>query len=204
MKDIAPGAPGSDPAELREVAGVLVFRACAAPKDCEVWRSDGSEAGTWRVADVLAGPNASLPDQFTPVGSRVFFTAHTPSLGRELWSLPVAALLDSDGDGLDDASEASLGTDPNAPDSDGDGLSDGDEVHVHGTDPLAADSDGDGFPDGEELAQGTNPLDPLSHPATEVPALSAPGRAGLALALALAGIAGLGRALQGARRAKKA
>ena len=44
---------------------------------------------------------------------------------------------DDDGDGLSNADEATLGTDPAAADSDGDGLSDGEEVNVHGSDPLA-------------------------------------------------------------------
>lgn len=56
---------------------------------------------------------------------------------------------DSDGDGLTDDEEASLGTDPNNPDSDGDGISDGDEVD-QGTDPNNPDSDGDGIPDGSD------------------------------------------------------
>jgi hypothetical protein len=42
---------------------------------------------------------------------------------------------DSDGDGLTDAQELALGTDPNNPDSDGDGQSDGEEVLIAGTDP---------------------------------------------------------------------
>jgi hypothetical protein len=42
---------------------------------------------------------------------------------------------DSDGDGLDDAQELALGTDPDNPDSDGDGYGDGDEYHG-GTNPL--------------------------------------------------------------------
>ena len=46
---------------------------------------------------------------------------------------------DSDGDGLSDAKEAILGTNPNNPDSDGDGMSDGDEV-AYGTNPLDATS----------------------------------------------------------------
>ncbi|HUF60986.1 MAG TPA: LamG-like jellyroll fold domain-containing protein [Verrucomicrobiales bacterium] len=43
--------------------------------------------------------------------------------------------IDSDGDGLTDAEEAALGTDPNNPDSDGDGTPDGVEVAA-ATDPL--------------------------------------------------------------------
>jgi hypothetical protein len=70
-----------------------------------------------------------------------------------------AEVADSDGDGLDDAREAALGTDPSAPDTDGDGLSDRDEVDIFGTDPLSPDTDGDGIGDAEELASaGTNPL----------------------------------------------
>ena len=42
---------------------------------------------------------------------------------------------DADGDGLDDADEQDLGTDPGAFDTDGDGAGDGDEVAA-GTDPL--------------------------------------------------------------------
>lgn len=90
---------------------------------------------------------------------------------------------DKDGDGLTDAAEVLLGTDPGKLDTDGDGLgdgvetkdhrtdpldadsdddnlSDGDEIGVHHTDPLGADSDSDGLYDGlEVLTLGTNPLD---------------------------------------------
>ena len=45
-------------------------------------------------------------------------------------------VMDTDGDGLSDALEAELGTDPLNADTDGDGWSDGDEVRVFGTDPL--------------------------------------------------------------------
>jgi hypothetical protein len=65
--------------------------------------------------------------------------------------------LDTDGDGVGDATEVSLGTDPNNPDTDGDGLTDGDEL-TRGTNPLTADSDHDGLTDSAELTLGTNPL----------------------------------------------
>jgi thiol-disulfide isomerase/thioredoxin len=46
-------------------------------------------------------------------------------------------------------------------DSDGDGLSDAEELAL-GTDPYDADSDGDGQTDGEEVANGTSPTNPYS------------------------------------------
>jgi hypothetical protein len=73
---------------------------------------------------------------------------------------------DSDGDGLIDAQEAELGTDPANPDSDEDGLFDGAEV-TGGTDPLLNDTDGDGFGDNAEVTAGSDPNDPASVPAGE-------------------------------------
>lgn len=68
---------------------------------------------------------------------------------------------DSDGDGLTNAEEAGIGTDPFKPDTDGDGLTDGQEVNEHKTNPLEADTDGDGLSDGDEvLRYGTDPLNP--------------------------------------------
>jgi len=49
--------------------------------------------------------------------------------------------IDTDGDGLLDGIEASLGTDPNNPDSDGDGIDDGTEVGADPTTPLNEDGD---------------------------------------------------------------
>jgi hypothetical protein len=71
---------------------------------------------------------------------------------------------DTDGDGLTDAAEAGLGTDPLNADTDADGLSDGDEVNVHGTNPLDQDSDDDGLQDGTEIerAMGSGCPAPLT------------------------------------------
>jgi outer membrane protein OmpA-like peptidoglycan-associated protein len=66
---------------------------------------------------------------------------------------------DDDEDGLTNAQERRLGTDPNNPDTDGDGLKDGEEVKRYRTNPLKQDTDGDGLADGEELMKyHTDPL----------------------------------------------
>lgn len=69
--------------------------------------------------------------------------------------------VDSDGDGISDAEEAEIGTDPSLEDTDGDGLTDGEELAM-GSDPLSTDSDGDGYLDGWEVAEGTDPADAAS------------------------------------------
>lgn len=66
---------------------------------------------------------------------------------------------DSDGDGLTDAEEARLGTDPYDPDTDKDDLTDGEEVRTYHTDPLNPDTDYDGLKDGAEVHKHhTDPL----------------------------------------------
>ena len=65
-----------------------------------------------------------------------------------------AIVLDTDGDGLTDEEEYTLGCDPLDPDTDGDGLLDGFEAE-HGLDPTNEDTDGDGTPDGDETDPDT-------------------------------------------------
>jgi len=64
---------------------------------------------------------------------------------------------DTDGDGLRDDAELARGTNPLVGDTDADGLSDGTEVSL-GTNPLVTDTDGDGLSDGQEVAAGLDPL----------------------------------------------
>jgi len=65
---------------------------------------------------------------------------------------------DTDGDGLMDGQEVSLGSNPLIEDTDGDGLSDGDEVNTYGSDPLKTDTDEDGLNDYVEVIDyGTDP-----------------------------------------------
>ncbi len=67
---------------------------------------------------------------------------------------------DEDGDTLDEATEAVIGTSDCSQDSDLDGLTDDDEYLVQGTDPVGPDSDFDGVLDGDELlVWSTDPFD---------------------------------------------
>lgn len=85
--------------------------------------------------------------------------ALTPTIDLTIIALTPQAGQDSDGDGLTDAQELAIGTDPFNPDTDGDGLTDGDEVFIYGTNPRDRDTDKDGLTDGEEvLIYRTDPL----------------------------------------------
>lgn len=66
---------------------------------------------------------------------------------------------DSDGDGIGNADEIALGTDPDLADTDDDGISDGEEIEL-GLDPLNLDTDGDILYDGGEIVNGSDPLNP--------------------------------------------
>lgn len=73
--------------------------------------------------------------------------------------------IDTDGDGVDDYTEVvTYGTNPTAADTDGDSLPDGDEIYTYGTDPTSADTDGDGANDSDEINAGTDPFDASSKP----------------------------------------
>lgn|GEM_PF-1349975 len=64
---------------------------------------------------------------------------------------------DHDHDGLTDAFEKLVGSDPRLADTDHDGISDGREAMITHTDPLSADTDHDHISDAQELATGTDP-----------------------------------------------
>ena len=66
--------------------------------------------------------------------------------------------VDTDHDGLTDAEEQHLGTNPTNPDTDQDGLSDFDEVKKYHTDPKNVHSGSLSITDGEAIKQGINPL----------------------------------------------
>jgi ELWxxDGT repeat protein len=92
VKDIAFGSRSGDPGPLVDLGGTLLFGAVSRAHGRELWRSDGTEAGTVRLQDLVPGPISSNPTGFTLSGSRVYFAADDTVTGEELWSLPLSCL----------------------------------------------------------------------------------------------------------------
>lgn len=53
-------------------------------QDAELWRTDGTPEGTWQVAD-LDPEGSSYPWALAALGTRVVFSAHESTTGREPW-----------------------------------------------------------------------------------------------------------------------
>ena len=82
---------------------------------------------------------------FIGTGSELEYGIPFPDADKLFWRVTIEDV-DSDGDGLTDAEECALGTNPLLADSDGDGLNDRAEI-INGTSSTNPDTDGDGIPD---------------------------------------------------------
>lgn len=72
---------------LLTAAGGLVFFVGTDPSHgYELWRSDGTAAGTFRVSEIEPGPASASIGWLAAAGGRVFFSASEASTGRELWT----------------------------------------------------------------------------------------------------------------------
>ena len=65
--------------------GILYFLASDPAHGQELWRSDGTDAGTYRLTDVCAGRCSSAPDSLAFSRGQLYFTADDGFSGRELW-----------------------------------------------------------------------------------------------------------------------
>ena len=64
--------------------GLIFFVADTSGQGRELWRSDGTAAGT-TITKNLNGTASSSPNNLTAVNNTLFFTANTAAEGRELW-----------------------------------------------------------------------------------------------------------------------
>lgn len=85
VKDIAPGSAWSDPAFMVLYNGEIYFRADDNVHGRELWKSDGTEAGTVMVKDIYPGSDDSDPEYFAVCNGVLYFSANDGVNGGELW-----------------------------------------------------------------------------------------------------------------------
>ena len=85
VKDINVGEQGSSPANSINMNGTLFFTAYDVTNGTELWKSDGTAAGTTLVKDINSGDGSSNPTDLTYVNGTLFFSAIDGTTGRELW-----------------------------------------------------------------------------------------------------------------------
>lgn len=84
VKDIIPGASGSNPSRFMEAAGYLFFATSKTSWAHELWRTDGTPAGTIRVKDINPGDNI-YTNHLIAFAGKLFFDATHPDYGSEVW-----------------------------------------------------------------------------------------------------------------------
>lgn len=70
---------------LRLIGSALYFSADDGKTGLELWKSDGTEAGTVQVKDIRAGSSASNPENLIDVNGTLFFIANNGTNGKEVW-----------------------------------------------------------------------------------------------------------------------
>ncbi|WP_342374950.1 hypothetical protein NVS55_26980 [Myxococcus stipitatus] len=85
VKDIRPGPMGSVPRFLTPLGKWVLFVADDGQHGPEMWRTDGTAAGTVMVKDVWQGERGSAPRALTRVGNWIYFVAEDFEHGQELW-----------------------------------------------------------------------------------------------------------------------
>jgi ELWxxDGT repeat protein len=74
------------PPGFAEAGGALYFVAADEAHGSELWRSDGTAAGTVLLKDVRPGPEGARISAIATAGSRIFFAADDGENGVELWT----------------------------------------------------------------------------------------------------------------------
>ncbi|MEC8353763.1 MAG: ELWxxDGT repeat protein, partial [Candidatus Thermoplasmatota archaeon] len=75
LKDINPGATGSNPQKFYSMGDVVYFRADNGITGSELWRTDGTAVGTVLVNDIRSGSDGSTPGNFIDVDGELYFSS---------------------------------------------------------------------------------------------------------------------------------
>ncbi|MDB5388291.1 MAG: hypothetical protein JWM11_3937 [Planctomycetaceae bacterium] len=90
VKDINPGSGSAfdqffSLRTMTNVSGTLYFRAFDPVNGTELWKSDGTAAGTVLVKDIKTGTSSSVPRSLANVNGTLYFSANDAVVGYELW-----------------------------------------------------------------------------------------------------------------------
>ncbi len=90
IKDIDPSSEGPTLSAASDRASIIVdeilyFASDDGVHGGELWRSDGTTAGTYMVKDIQPGPNGSYAGSFIGINGEIFFTADNGVTRDELW-----------------------------------------------------------------------------------------------------------------------
>lgn len=84
--DPAPlGTGDSNASEFTDRFGVSYFQANDGVSGAELWRTDGTTAGTFRLVDILPGPSTGSPTRMALVGDLLFFSAWQNLDDGQVW-----------------------------------------------------------------------------------------------------------------------
>lgn len=83
MADVVPGS--ADGLSLIAAGSQVFFIARDEAHGAELWRSDGTAAGTFMVRDISPGSSGSAPYGLTVAYGVVYFNAYDSLHGTELW-----------------------------------------------------------------------------------------------------------------------
>jgi ELWxxDGT repeat protein len=85
VKDIHAGEEGSYPRNFTNINGTVYFAANDGGRGPQLWKSDGTTAGTVLVKDIQAFNSTSSLYELTNVSGTLFFAAIDDAHGDELW-----------------------------------------------------------------------------------------------------------------------
>jgi ELWxxDGT repeat protein len=85
VKEIRSGPMGSNPSNLVNVNGILFFSADDGVNGVELWKSDGTAAGTIMIKDISPFSGSSYPQSLANANGTLFFAADNGDSGMEIW-----------------------------------------------------------------------------------------------------------------------